>query len=349
MSLNTIHLKLALVLSLTTLAPLACNNQKTPEELEEEENSSETFTDGNMNRDNREGQSGDAAFIKIYPDGEVVPTKGANTTVSAPASTSAEGTGTATGSTSGDSSTGLPSDASSPATPTESDPWPTADQPAPSAPIDPQTPEPTPPIDEETTNPAPSDPTTSIPVEEIPAPEPLPPVVSEPAPTQPAPEPVVVNEPAPAPAPGGNSKLILDPSRPILEVNEYTTASIIAVMPKANLSIVSIGKHNQFVPGPYAIMAKWTTSSKKVKVKVNHGHDKDCAIDESEANSEWKTLGIFYLTKNAKVMITNTAYSNYNVQNDFILKPVIAEKLTKPSIFTCLGGQVLGHGLKEFQ
>jgi outer membrane biosynthesis protein TonB len=317
MSLNTIQIRLALVLALATLAP-ACNNQKTADELAEEEGS-ESFSEEGSTRNNRDSQSGDAAFIKIYPDGDVIPSRGATSTVSAPSAS--------TGSSVAD-----PTD---PAIPEDQTPAP----PAPAA------------GDEDNTIPAPGE-------ETVGEPEPTPPA-PEPVSNEPVPEPVVINEPAPLPAPQPRpapapapapsaGKLVLDPSRPTLEINEHTTASIIAIMPKANLSIVSIGKHHQFVPGPYAIMAKWTTS-KKVNVKVNLGQDKDCAIDESEVDSEWKTLGIFHLTKNAQIKISNKDSSNYNVQNDFILKPVIAEKLNKPAAFTCLGGQVQGHTLKEFQ
>jgi hypothetical protein len=87
MSLN-ISLNLALVLALSLIGPAACNSQKA-EQAEEENAGEESQSDAAPTRDNRNAQSGDAAFIKIFPDGEVVPTRGENTTVSAPAATPA--------------------------------------------------------------------------------------------------------------------------------------------------------------------------------------------------------------------------------------------------------------------
>jgi hypothetical protein len=136
----------------------------------------------------------------------------------------------------------------------------------------------------------------------------------------------------------------------VLTLNEANAATIISVLPKENKSIVAIGKHNDFAPGPYVIMAKWTNDSKKVKVNVtsSEAKEKNCAIDESATQGEWRTIGVFYLTKKAKVVITNAKNSSYAVKNELLLKPVIAENVSSPSKFKCLDGQIDGHGLVAF-
>jgi hypothetical protein len=331
MSLLNTNLKLALLLALSILGPAACNNQKA--EQVEEEDATESQSDAAPTRDNRNTQSGDAAFIKIFPDGDILPTRGESATVSAPAATP-------TSSTAPDALTEAPaSETSSPAAETQT--------PAPSTTL------------EETPASTPSQPAPTSPAEETPAPEtqpaPEPIVDNEPAPA-PAPEPIVVAEPAPAPAPAPApsedpmQKELEDYSRPILALNENTAAQIISVLPKENKSIVSIGKYSDFTPGAYMIQAKWTNDSKKVKVNVTseEAKEKNCAIDHNATQGEWKTLGVFYLTKNAKIVITNGKNSNYSVKNELLLKPVIAENLTSPSKFKCLGGQIDGHGLVGF-
>lgn len=332
MSFMNTNLKLALVLALSLLGPAACNNQKA-EQVEEEDAATETQSDAAPTRDNRNTQSGDAAFIKIFPDGDVVPTRGETATVSAPAASTAP--------------------AASPSETTEAA-APASETSAP-APAETQAPAPSTTL-EETPASTPSEPAPTSPVEEAPAPvletepAPEPIVVSEPAP---APEPIVVAEPAPAPAPAPTEealKELEDFSRPVLALNESTASQIISVLPKENKSIVAIGKYSEFVPGPYMILAKWTNDSKKVKVNVTSeaAKDKNCAIDENATQGEWKTLGVFYLTKNAKIVITNGKNSSYSVKNELLLKPVIADNLTSPSKFKCLGGQIDGHGLVGF-
>jgi len=86
MSLHNSNLKLALILALALVGP-ACNNQKA-EQVEEEE-TADAQSETAPTRDNRSSQSGDAAFIKIFPDGDIVVSRGETATVSAPsASTS---------------------------------------------------------------------------------------------------------------------------------------------------------------------------------------------------------------------------------------------------------------------
>lgn len=321
MSVIHTNLKLALVLALVALAPLACNNQKAELTEEEEELAAETQSDATPTRDNRSVQSGDAAFIKIFPDGDIIPTRGETATASVPVSaTPASEPASATTPATSESNQGAPAplEDAAPSTPTTE----------PSAPAD------------ETTEPATESPTPlTTDTSSSPAPE----IAHEPAPA-----------PAPAPAPSEEptaiSKELEDTSRPVLAVNESSASQLIAVLPKENKATVSIGKHSDFIPGAYAIFAKWTTDSKKVKVKVaSDKADQDCAINEEATEGEWKTLGVFYLTKNAKVVITNNKNSSYAVKNELLLKPVIAENLTQPSKFKCLGGQIDGHGLVGFR
>ncbi len=311
---------MVLIFALSLLAPAACNNQKA-EMLEEEEAAAESQSDASPTRDNRSSQSGDAAFIKIFPDGEVIPTRGESTTVAVPAA----------------ASTPTPSETSSPS----------AETLAP-APAD--------------TTPAPSDDNTGAASASTASPTEEPTVTETPAPTQqtvptegsqPAPAPIVLNEPTPTPAPSEEpapAKDLDDSSRPVLTLNESTAATIISILPKENKAIVAIGKHSDFAPGAYMIQAKWTNDSKKVKVNVTseEAKEKNCALDDAATQGEWKTLGVFYLTKNAKVVITNGKNSNYAVKNELLLKPVIAENLTSPSKFKCLGGQIDGQGLVGF-
>jgi hypothetical protein len=333
------NMKLALALALILLGPAACNNQKAGETTEEE-STEETQSEHTPNRDNRNVQSGDAAFIKIFPDGEVTP--GRNEPAASQTSPAA--------------STGSDS-----ATPTESTTENSGSAPPPSADI---------PADEDVASNPPSQPIPSDPAEETPAPAPAPepPVivdnepVTPPAPTPeddnaqaPAPDTTVVEEPAPAPeaepAPAPSSRYVDDTTREILAINEKTTASIIAVLPKSNLSIVSLGKHKDFIPGPYLMLGKWTNNDSKVKIKIkNSGQkEKERGADETAVEGDWKPLGVFYLTSKATVMITNTSFSAHSVKNELLLKPVVSDKLTKPSLFHCLGGQILGHGLVDRQ
>jgi len=320
------HMKLALALALLALAPLACNNQKAELTEEEEELAAETQSDATPTRDNRSVESGDAAFIKIFPDGELIPTRGETTTASVPVSATA---------------TPAPTPASSTTAATSESPQ---EDPAPVEDAAPSTPttELSGPV-EETTEPA-NESTTPLTADmgNSPAPEPA----YEPAPAPP----IAAPAPDPVEEPTAISKELEDTLRPVLAVNESSASQLISVLPKENRATVSIGKHNDFIPGAYAIFAKWTADSKKVKVKVaNDKADKDCAIDENATDGEWKTLGVFYLTKKAKVVITNNKNSKYAVKNELLLKPVIAENLTKPSKFKCLGGQIKGHGLVGFQ
>ncbi|HYX37213.1 MAG TPA: hypothetical protein VE954_29265 [Oligoflexus sp.] len=360
MLVKNVHLKLALVLSLSALSQTACNNTKA-EQLEEEESSGETASDAAPTRDNRSVQSGDAAFIKIYPDGDIVPTR-AETTAPATtvnASTPAASTPAASGSAPTASAPAAEAETNetttTPAAPT---PAPveetTAAAPAPST----STPAPA----EETPAPATeTQPATPAPViVETPAPAPEPIVINEPAPapapivvSEPTPAPVVViNEPAPAEETASPFKEMEDPARLTLAINEATASQLMTIQPKEFKATVAIGKHSGFTDGPYMIFAKWTDDSKKVNVKVsnsNSGSDEDCKIDESATQVEWKTLGVFYLTKNAKVVISNKKNSTFSVKNELLLKPVIAENLTKPSKFKCLDGQIDGQGLVGYQ
>ncbi len=354
MLVKNVHLKLALVLSLTALSQTACNNTKA-EQLEEEESSGETESDAAPTRDNRSVQSGDAAFIKIYPDGDIVPTR-AETTAAATtvnASTPAASTPAASGAAPAASAPAAEAETNETTTTTTTTTTPAAPTPAPV---------------EETTAAAPAPSTsTPAPAEETPAPapetqpaSPAPVIVETPAP---APEPIVINEPTPAPvvvvnepAPAEETaspfKEMEDPARLTLAINEATASQLMTIQPKEFKATVAIGKHSGFTDGPYMIFAKWTDDSKKVNVKVsnsNSGSDKDCKIDESATQGEWKTLGVFYLTKNAKVVISNKKNSTFSVKNELLLKPVIAENLTKPSKFKCLDGQIDGQGLVGYQ
>jgi hypothetical protein len=347
MSINT-KLKLALVLAVSLLGPAACNNQKA-EHVEEEEAAAESQSDVSSTRDNREGQSSDAAFIKIFPDGDVVPTRGETATVTAPESSTSTPAGPSTMETTDPASSTSTPEGSSTTTETT---VPTT------APVDNTTPSTYP--DEGNTS-TPSQPAPSSPTEvSAPAPDSheTQPDTADAGEDQPAAEPIAVNEPAPAPAPApapveepAIQNELEDFTRPILAVNETTASQIISVLPKEHKAIVAIGKHDDFIPGPYMLMAKWTNDSKKVKVNVTSkaAKDKNCALDETATQGEWKTLGVFYLTKKAKVVITNGKKSKYSVKNELLLKPVIADHLTSPSKFKCLGGQIKGHGLVGFQ
>ncbi len=319
---SNINLKLVLTLALALLGPAACNNQKA-EVLEEEEAATESQSDASPSRDSRSSQSGDAAFIKIFPDGDVIPTRGESTTVAVPAAAATQATSE---STSPAAETGTPAPAETAVT--------TPDDNTTSAPT--QTPS-------TTSSEEPAAAETPAPTQQTASTET----------SQPAPAPIVLNEPAPAPASNeerAQAKDLDDSSRPVLTLNESTAAAIISVLPKENKAIVAIGKHHDFAPGAYMIQAKWTNDSKKVKVNVTseEAKEKNCALDEAATQGEWKTLGVFYLTKNAKVVITNGKNSNYAVKNELHLKPVIAEHLTSPSKFKCLGGQIDGQGLVGF-
>ncbi len=308
------HMKLALALALLALAPLACNNQKA--EMTEEELAAEAESDATPTRDNRSVQSGDAAFIKIFADGDSVLTEGEAVTATVPASATSTTASTQANSTTPETSESHQGSA--------------------------------PPIEE----PAPSTSTS----EELLAEDTVEPAIESPTPiatnsgSDPMPELETVHAPEPSEELTTNSKEFEDLSRPVLTLNESSASQLISVLPKENKTTVRIGKHSDFKPGAYVILAKWATESKKVKVKVaNDKADKDCAIDENATDGEWKTLGVFYLTKKAKVVITNNKNSKYAVKNELLLKPVIAENLTKPSRFKCLGGQIKGHGLIGFQ
>ncbi|MDQ3235888.1 MAG: hypothetical protein M3Q07_29110 [Pseudobdellovibrionaceae bacterium] len=354
MLVKNVHLKLALVLSLTALSQTACNNTKA-EQLEEEESSGETESDAAPTRDNRSVQSGDAAFIKIYPDGDIVPTR-AETTAAATtvnASTPAASTPAASGAAPAASAPAAEAETNETTTTTTTTTTPAAPTPAPVEETTAAAPAPstsTPPPAEETPAPAPeTQPASPAPViVETPAPAPEPIVINEPTP---APV-VVVNEPAPAEETASPFKEMEDPARLTLAINEATASQLMTIQPKEFKATVAIGKHSGFTDGPYMIFAKWTDDSKKVNVKVsnsNSGSDKDCKIDESATQGEWKTLGVFYLTKNAKVVISNKKNSTFSVKNELLLKPVIAENLTKPSKFKCLDGQIDGQGLVGYQ
>jgi hypothetical protein len=318
MFVNNSNLKLALILALALTGP-ACNNPKA-EQVEEEE-TADAQSEATPTRDNRNSQSGDAAFIKIFPDGDLVVARGETATVSAPAST-------------GSAETTTPAQESAAPAPLET---------SASAPEESATP-PSSPAEE--TSPTPTETASQ------PAPEPAV-VVNEPAPAAEPSAPETPSAPAPAPAPADEqlaTKDAEDSSRPVLTLNEANASTIISVLPKENKSIVAIGKHNDFAPGPYMIMAKWTNGSKKVKVNVTsiEAKEKNCAIDDSATQGEWNSIGVFYLTKNAKVVITNSKNSSFSVKNELLLKPVIAENVNAPSKFKCLDGQIDGHGLVAF-
>jgi hypothetical protein len=313
MSWNNSNLKLAMILALALTGP-ACNNPKA--EQVEEEGTTDSLPETNSTQDNRDSQSGDAAFIKIFPDGELVVTRGETVTVSAPGSTeAAEATPPA-------QETAAPAPAETSATGPEESAIP------PSSPAEESSPAPT-----ETAS-------QSAPESEV--------VVNEPAHDAESSAPETVSDNASADEQLA-TKDAEDSSRKVLTLNEANAAPIISVQPKANKAIVAIGKHNDFAPGPYMIMAKWTNDSKKVKVNVsNNAKEKNCAIDDSATQDEWKSIGVFYLTKKAKVVITNPKNSRFSVKNELLLKPVIAEHLNAPSKFKCLNGQIKGHGLVTF-
>lgn len=334
MSLNS-NLKLALVLALALVGP-ACNNQKA--EQTEEEETADAQSGTAPTRDNRSSQSGDAAFIKIFPDGDIVVSRGETATVSAPAaaSSSAPAAPSSTGETAAPAQD-TPAPAESP-TAAPQDNAPAASEPATSSPTQ-----------ETPAAPATETPATPSETASQPAADPII-IVNEPAPA-----PAAAPAPAPAPAPAVSDEHLAakdpeDTSRPVLTLNESTASTIISVLPKENKSIVAIGKHSDFAPGPYMILAKWSNDSKKVKVNVTsmEAKEKNCAIDENANQGEWKSIGVFYLTKNAKVVITNAKNSSFSVKNELLLKPVIAENVNAPSKFKCLDGQIDGQGLLAF-
>jgi len=139
-----------------------------------------------------------------------------------------------------------------------------------------------------------------------------------------------------------------------LIINELSSTDIIAIQPKLGKSSVNIGRHKNFKEGAYRVYIKWkseTADSKALPIEVKASKNSNntiCQIDQQVSADGWRSIGKFYLTKNAKIEISNKKNGLYTVKNELKLEPIYGEKISKGSSFECLEGQITGHGLVDF-
>ncbi|MFK7825147.1 MAG: hypothetical protein AB8G05_13410 [Oligoflexales bacterium] len=138
---------------------------------------------------------------------------------------------------------------------------------------------------------------------------------------------------------------------------DSTNPEIVRVRPKRGKTIFRIKKHEDFRPGTYRIYAKWKRSEfadnlslrRLSIIEKKRRNSRVCQQDVAslEDQDEWNLVGVFYLTKKARVVIKNRRRSLFTISNALRFDLVEADsEVVRKKRWKCLNGQIKGFGLK---
>ena len=143
------------------------------------------------------------------------------------------------------------------------------------------------------------------------------------------------------------TSIIVDSSNP----------EIVSVRPKRGKTVFRIKKHEDFRPGTYRIYAKWKRSEfadnlslrRLSVIEKKRRNSKVCQQDVANPDSqdEWNLVGVFYLSKKARVVIKNRRRSLFTISNALKFDLVEEDsKVVRKKRWKCLNGQIKGFGLR---
>lgn len=141
-------------------------------------------------------------------------------------------------------------------------------------------------------------------------------------------------------------------------VLDTTHATAVRIDPKRNRAIFKLKKIDEFEPGIYKISAKWKKSefadklsTKRLSVIQRKKKDsKFCEqlVENPEADEDWNAIGVFYLSKKARVVIKNKKNSLFRVSSSLKFEQLDQDsEINKKKKWKCLHGQVRGFNLQQ--